>query len=281
MWDFHLHSLYSDGSASVEQIFQYAKANEIQALALTDHDTILGITEERRCAALYQIPMIAGAEFTAREEHLNFHVLGYHLKESAIELQEYSKSFLEAHNDRTRKQIRLMQERGIPITEEECFQQSGGGPLYRAKLLNVLCQHGYLKQEEIMAKIPEYFGKDAPYYVEDQAPYRSFQEICDLIHRNDGIVVLAHPGKIRRKNESLYHKLIHSPLLDGLEVYHKDNSDEVRAELLEVATRRGILYTGGSDYHGIYMKHLRCVGEEKMPEQVFRFLEPYMEAGSC
>lgn len=275
-WDFHLHSQYSDGSACVELIFQYAKANEIKALALTDHDTIMGIQEEKRCSKKYGIPILTGAEFTAKIEGMRIHVLGYGLNDASQELQEYSNCFLNAHNERTRKQILLMQKNGIRITQDECFEQAGGGPLYRAKLLNVLSQHGYLKQEEIMSQLPIYFGKDAPYYVEDQAPYQTFPEICDLIHRNGGIAVLAHPGKIFRKNKPLYERLIHSLLLDGLEVYHYDNPEEVRLELLQVAEERGIIYTGGSDYHGIYMKHLRNLGETEIPEQVFRFLEPYL-----
>lgn len=275
-YDFHFHSLYSDGSLSLDEIFQSASRRGLKALALADHDTVLGLPEENEVSKKYGIPYVPAAEFTAQEEGLKFHVLGYGIDAANPALIEYSHQLLETMNQRSLRQIEKMQRDGINIPTEEFFRQAAGGPLYRAKLLGVLASYGYLKREEIMSLLPAYFGKEAPYYEKDLFPYRSMQEIADMIHNAGGVVVLAHPGRIKDKNPELYDRLVQSPLLDGLEVYHPRNTPEVRQQLLDIAAARGLIYTGGSDCHGDYMKQPLSVGGELVPPQCAEFLTRFM-----
>ncbi|XOQ48302.1 MAG: POLIIIAc domain-containing protein [Eubacteriales bacterium] len=275
--DFHFHSTFSDGSETVEHIFQAAHESGIRAVSLTDHDTVLGIPAEREASRKYKVPFIPAAEFTAKENGIRFHVLGYRIDDRSDELIRYSHELLDYMNERSKRQIQMMQKNGIFLSEEAFFQNSGGGPLYRAKLLKVLADHGYLEANQIMKLLLSYFGENGPYYQEDRFPYRSFQEICAMIQRNGGIPVLAHPGKIKKKSEALYHTLISSPLLGGLEVYHPANSEEVRTELLATAKEKGLLCTGGTDYHGLFMKNPIPLGSEEMPDAVYRAMEEYLE----
>jgi len=270
--DFHMHSCFSDGSETIMQIFSIAKERGLKAAAITDHDTILGMKEEEKASKKYCIPYIPAAEFTAAEKRMKFHVLGYGIDPENPELLRYSNCFLEQMNERSRLQIRKMQRDGIEIEEKEFFEKARGGPLYRAKLLGVLADHGILKREEIMESLHSYFGKGAP-YEEDRFHYRSFYEVCTMIKEAGGNVVLAHPGKIKRKDVQLYHALLREECLDGVEVYHHDNPEDVRAELLAVAGDRHLLVTGGSDYHGIYMKKPALPGAEELPEELAEGLE--------
>jgi predicted metal-dependent phosphoesterase TrpH len=266
--DFHMHSCFSDGSETILQIFSIAKERGLKAAAITDHDTILGMKEEEKASKKYCIPYIPAAEFTAAEKRMKFHVLGYGIDPENPELLRYSNCFLEQMNEGSRLQIRKMQRDGIEIEEKEFFEKAGGGPLYRAKLLGVLADHGILKREEIMESLHSYFGKGAPYEEEDRFHYRSFYEVCTMIKEAGGNVVLAHPGKIKRKDVQLYHALLREECLDGVEVYHHDNPEDVRAELLAVAGDRHLMVTGGSDYHGIYMKKPVLPGAEELPEEL-------------
>ncbi len=276
-FDFHMHSVYSDGSSTVEEIFKIARGIDLKAIAVTDHDTVLGLEDVDKFSREYRIPFVPGIEFTAFEDEMKFHVLGYGIDFTSQELIDYSKDILDKLNRKSREQIELMQENGIEIPEEEFFAEGQGGPLYRAKLLKVLSRHGYVVEEEIMNSLNRFFGKDAPYYVEDGFKYPDFSHVVRLIKENGGVVVLAHPGKIKKKNEKLYYEILNSGLLDGVEVYHIANNINVREELIEFADKKDIMITGGSDYHGKYNKHKMEIGGIDIPVEVYYNLAPYFK----
>ncbi|MCT4566412.1 MAG: PHP domain-containing protein [Maledivibacter sp.] len=275
-FDFHIHSVFSDGSSKVEEIFEIAQKNCLSALAITDHDTILGLEVVNKMSKKYSIPFVPAVEFTAVENNLKFHVLAYNIDFRSEELRKYSNNLLNYLNNKSKQEIKLMQANGIEIHEEEFFKESYGGPLYRAKLLKTLTKYGYLKQEEIMSSLKAFFGKDAPYYMEDTYDYYDFHQICNLIKRNGGIIVLAHPGKIKKKDGGLYKELINSELLDGIEIYHPANNDEVQNELMNIVSRKNMIFTGGSDYHGDYNRRKTPICGIWLPDEVYYNLEPYM-----
>lgn len=266
--DFHMHSLFSDGSDTVDTLFTLAKEAGLLALSLTDHDTVFGLPDAKEASLRFGIPLIPGIELTAKEEGKRFHVLGYGIDPQDPDLLAYSDEFLAAMNRRSLRQIELMQAHGIGLETEEFFQRSGGGPLYRAKLLDVLADHGLIRRDSIMELINSYFGSGSPYEVKDTFSYRSLDEICHMIHGAGGKVVLAHPGRIEKRNQALYERLITDSRLDGLEVYHHHNNPRVRARLLSIAGEKGLLVTGGTDYHGSHQKDPRLPGDEFLPEEV-------------
>lgn len=276
-FDFHMHSVFSDGSSTVEEIFDIAKKNAYSGIAITDHDTVLGLEKADELSKKYNIPFIPATEFTAYEHGMKFHVLGYGIDYKSEELIDYSTNMLNQLNDKSKKQIKLMHNNGIEIKEEEFLKEGQGGPLYRAKFLKVLSRHGYLKEEDIMNSLDKYFGKGSPYYVEDGFHFKSFKEVVDLIRRNNGKVVLAHPAEIKNRNEDLYWEILNSKgLLDGLEVYHISNDTGVRKELIDIAKREELIITGGSDYHGDYNKDKTPIGGIDLPMEVFNNLSPYL-----
>lgn len=274
--DFHFHSVYSDGSSTLKEIFQYASQRSIGALALTDHDTVLGISEEIELGKQYGINIIPAIEVTAKEEGIKFHILGYGINHRSQHLITYSKKILGYEWEKNFKQIKLMQQNGIGIEEESFLKEAQGGPLYRGKFLGVLAKHGYVKAEDIMSLIPAYFGKGAPYYMLDDYNYLSFEEAVRMIKQNGGKVILAHPEKIKRKNEKLYKELLGSEGLDGIEIYHPANSLPVRQELLAICQQRGLLITGGSDYHGSYSKKSIALFGEDLPSFIYEEMKPFI-----
>lgn len=275
-FDFHIHSVYSDGSSTLKEIFEIGKKLNLSAIAITDHDTVLGLGEVDKLSKSYGIPFIPGVEFTAVEDETKFHVLGYNIDYKSSELISYSEQLLKELNEKSKIQIRLMQNNGINIEEDEFFKEGQGGPLYRAKMLKTLSKHGYLREDEIMSSLRSYFGKDAPYYIEDTFKFYNFSEVCKLIRDNNGIVVLAHPGKLKKKNPSVYYEVINSGLLDGVEVYHPANNLEMQRELLNIAGEKGLIVTGGSDYHGEYNKLKTPICGISIPAQVYSNLYPYL-----
>ncbi|MDF2673870.1 MAG: putative metal-dependent phosphoesterase, family [Clostridiales bacterium] len=275
-FDFHIHSVFSDGSSKIEEIFKLAQKASLSALAITDHDTTLGLKTVDVFSKKLKIPFVPAVEFTAVENGIKFHILGYNIDFESHELMEYSEHLLEHLNNISKEQIKIIQANGIEIEERDFFNEGQGGPLYRAKLLKTLTKYGYLKEEEIMSSLKTFFGKGAPCYIEDTFKYYDFEQACKVIKRNGGLPVLAHPGKIKKKDESLYNSLINSDLLDGLEVYHLDNNPEVQKQLMEIVNRKNIIFTGGSDYHGDYNKLKTPICGIWMPEEIYDNLQPYI-----
>ena len=120
------------------------------ALAVTDHDTVLGIDSVKEASGRFHIPYVPGAEFTALESGVKFHVLGYGIDTANPSLQSYSRDFLDTMNLRSLQQIHMLKQNGIDISEEEFFQKAGPGPLYWVKMLDVLSDHGLLPSKKIM-----------------------------------------------------------------------------------------------------------------------------------
>lgn len=277
LFDFHMHSTFSDGSSTMEEIFNKAKELNMKAITVTDHDTTLGLKTEDELSVKYKIPFIPAAEFTAVEKDIKFHVLGYGIHMNSEELKEYSLKLLNYLNDKSKAQIKILKRQGINIEESEYFKESQGGPLYRAKLLRTLARNGYMAEKDIMDNLKKYFGKDGLCYIEDRYKYNSFEETVRLIKRNKGIVVLAHPRKIKKKDEALYRELINSNLIDGLEVYHPSVDLETKKELEEIIKRKDLIFTGGSDYHGLYNKLNTPICGVKLPDEVYNNLYPFLK----
>lgn len=275
-FDFHIHSRFSDGSATTEEIFHMAKEKGLSALSLTDHDSILGLPLAEKLSRETLIPYLSGAEFTVMEDGKTFHVLGYNLNPESKELKEYSKHILSCLNEISKKQILLLQKHGITLSEETYFQQGQGGPLYRGKLLKALSDHGIIKESEIMPLIPRYFGKNGLCHVSDTVPYLNFDSIVKLIKGNGGIVVLAHPAKLKKKDDSLYQRIIHHQNLDGFEVYHPSITDKVKQEIMPIIEAKNLIITGGSDYHGLFQKYRIEVSDMQIPDEIYHKLYPYL-----
>ena len=130
-YDFHIHSIFSDGSEQVDNIFHLAAEQGLTALALTDHDTILNIPSAIEASSKYHIPFIPAIELTAKVEGLKIHVLGYGIDYKNKELIEYSKKFLCAMDKKTKKQVKRFCKNNINISLEEVMKRGSGGPLYR------------------------------------------------------------------------------------------------------------------------------------------------------
>lgn len=276
-FDFHIHSTYSDGSSTLDEIFKKVKQKKGKAIAITDHDTILGLELADKLSKIYKVPFVSGVEFTVFEDNTKLHVLGYNININSEQIKKYSNEVLDYLNNKSKKQIKILNNKGYKISEEEFFKQAQGGPLYRAKLLRTLSDYGYIDQKEIMKSLDKFFNKDTGIcYVKDEYSYSDFKTVCSMIKNNNGIVVLAHPYKIKKKNLTLYYKLLNNSMLDGIEVYHPSNDEKTRLELLKIAKDRNLIITGGTDYHGIYRKKYMPLMGMEIPNKVYLNMHKYL-----
>ncbi len=249
MVDLHSHSTASDGELSPTRLIALAKETGLSALALTDHDTTAGLEEASRAAETQNIRLIPGVEIEVGFKPGEFHLLGLGLKryrEGA--LANFLEDIRRRRIERNRQMLSLMQSDGIPITLGQLEEMAQGEIIGRVHMARCLIE---MKQAD---NIPDAFnrliGQGCPYYVPKNQP--SLEKAISAIHAAGGKTVVAHPlslwlswGKLSRTLDE-WKELG----LDGVEALHSGNSGKTARRLTELAEKKGLFITGGSDFHG-------------------------------
>ncbi len=255
--DLHIHSSLSDGNYSPRKIVSMASDLGLSAISITDHDTLFPEKEARDLSLEYDIEVVPGIEFNARCERCNIHILGYYLDESNKELQSFLKSFRKIRAERAEKMISILQKLGIKISIEKARQNAVGGILGRPHLADLLIESGYVADHNEAYR--RYLGQEAPAYVMTNDTPAA--EIIKLIHKANGIAILAHPGL---GNPSGNIKKILEKGIDGIEVYHPKHSPGQVKDLEKFCAQYSLLKSGGSDHHG-KQKWLTTIGTPAVP----------------
>uniref|UniRef100_A0A7C4NPU5 PHP domain-containing protein n=1 Tax=Thermodesulfobacterium geofontis TaxID=1295609 RepID=A0A7C4NPU5_9BACT len=248
MIDLHTHSTASDGTFSPEELVYLAKKEKIQALALTDHDTIDGLKPAYNTAKDLDLPFLCGVEISIKFEGPgHFHLLGYFLEPEIPKINDTLLKLKKAREERNKKMIEKLNNLGIEITLEE-LKEIAQGEIGRPHIANLLVKKGIVKSfEEAFQK---YLKKGALAYVPKALLLP--EEGIKLILEAKGIPVLAHPITLKLNLLELkkYIKLLKNFGLMGIEVFYPEHTIDFTKFLIECAKELGLLLTGGSDFHG-------------------------------
>lgn len=248
--DLHTHSTASDGTLTPAALVKKAYDAGLTAVALTDHDTVDGLAEFHSACEKYGIEGISGVEISA-QYHKEMHILGFFVDETDNELIQKLDELKNARETRNRKVLKLMQENGMDITEEDITSQKDGATLRntgRAHLARAMVNKGYVKTiEEAFSK---YLKKGNSCYVE-RITY-SPEESIRMIKAAGGTAVLAHPVYITEEYNELYSLLekLKGLGLDGAECYYNSYTEEFSEMCGEICDKLGLIKSGGSDFHG-------------------------------
>lgn len=251
--DLHIHTTASDGSETPEQVVSRARGLGLEAIAITDHDTVDGIKPAVEKGRQLGVEVIPGVEISSDYEDTEVHVLGYFFNLSDQGFLSQLHLLRSARYDRAKKMVKKLNKIGIEITLSEVLKVAGEGTAPgRPHIARVL------KKKRIVGSIEEafelYLDKNGPAYV---PRYKlTPQEVVHLIRSAGGVAVMAHPGVTGR--DELIPVLIAGGL-NGLEVYHPEHSLESERKYKETAQKYNLIATGGSDYHGPEYK-LRPMG---------------------
>lgn len=270
--DLHCHSRISDGSLGVEELLGIARRRHLTAIAVTDHDAVVGSTRAAILGKRLGIEVIPGVEFSvwdATREN-KAHLLGY-LYDSPDRLEglcrQINLSRRAAAVEMTRKVLRY-----YPIVPESITRcASGSTTIYKQHIMHALMDAGHTDSiyGEVYDKLFSPEGGCA--YV--RMEYPDVREAAQLIRSAGGLAVLAHPAAYH--NEALMEELTAEGLLDGIEVWHPDHSPEDVTRLLAFAETHGLLTTGGSDFHGMYSRTARPLGNSEVPEDIPQKMRQY------
>ena len=250
--DMHIHSTFSDGGDSINKLIEKAKEKGLDAIAITDHDTLSHLS---LIPADGDIKVIGGVEISAIH-HLTkkkAHILAYNIKNPGP-LPDLVGATAEARNRNSEKQVRILSELGFRM-ELDNIPRADGKYMYKQHIMDWLVCTG---------QVPDMFGD---FYK------KTFRNggVCDFdivypdvfdavraVKSAGGLAVLAHPGQ--QQNFSLIPELVENGL-DGLELYHYENNEKAREIIKDYADRYGLFLTGGSDYHGKYGTYSFEIGD--------------------
>lgn len=240
--DLHIHSIYSDGSYTPYEIVQICKRLNLNAIAITDHDTVSGV-EEAMSHSKHGFEVIPAVEMSSNIGDLDIHMLGYYVDYKNPHLLSYLDDFKRHRAERIKEIIGKLSNDGVKLEFEQIKMVAKDCSLGRPHIAEVLMENGYVKS--IAEAFYKYLGYGQPYYVpkKDVRP----KEVIRIVKESNGVPVIAHPGTIN--SESIIYQLIIDGAL-GIEVWHPEHTLRWRQGFYEIALKNNLLMTGGSDCHG-------------------------------
>ncbi|MDR1547679.1 MAG: PHP domain-containing protein [Hungatella sp.] len=246
--DLHVHSNASDGTLTPSEVVALAVEKGLAAIALTDHDTIDGLSEAQAAAAGLPIEIIPGIELSCVYQGEEIHILGIYVDPTDQEFISETNALKEIRNKRNEEMIRRFQNAGISITLDEIMAGNPDTVITRAHFARILLEKGYVKNmDQAFKKYLNYSGPYCP-RKEKITPEHAMK----ILTRCKASPVLAHPYQYHlgdKRTEELV-RYLKDLGLHGLEVYHSSNNQYESGKLRKLARLYDLFPTGGSDFHG-------------------------------
>jgi len=247
--DLHTHSLASDGTDAPGELINKAHARGISVLGLMDHDTVAGWDE----AISYLRPgmsLVLGSEISCQTlDGTSVHMLGMLFDRENSALAEVLSTTRDNRLTRMNRIIARLNEAGFEISIEDVLAQlAPGATLRRPHLADALIAKKIVASRD--EAFTELLHNNSKYYISHYSP--TPEDAIRLIKQAGGVAVIAHPlASLRGRTVSIdsFKSMVEAGL-DGIEISHRDQSEDERQLLREVVEQYDIIATGSSDYHG-------------------------------
>jgi predicted metal-dependent phosphoesterase TrpH len=256
--DLHIHTNYSDGLLTPQQVVEYSRRKNLSTISITDHDSVSGVGVTLSLAGS-QLEVIPGVELSTTYEDIDVHILGYYLDHKAPALVGYLAD-LQGYRERRAQQIvEKLARHGVTIEYERVRTIAGPGAIGRPHIAAAMQERGFVSTVD--EAFNRFIGYRGPCYV----PKKELDPrgAISIINEFDGIAVLAHPGVYNCD------RLLTDILgcgIEGVEVWHPEHSRSVAEKLLKFAGENGLVVTGGSDCHGGHKGRQVLIGQILLDE---------------
>ncbi len=269
--DLHIHTTYSDGMLSPEQIVDTALECGLDVIALTDHDNVLShkIAYDYAKEKNYKIEIIQGVEINTLYKGYEVHILGYFMDKDNPEFVEMINTQQKARIEQAHKIIKLLNKKeGLKIKFEDIQKLvAPNGSIGRPHIARAITNYG--ATGNVMEAYAKYINNNSDVYVERQTV--SPHDAVEVISEAGGIPVFAHPIDVDIA-DSLTLELINYGLR-GIEAYHRKHSPAAVEHFSSLAEKYGLIVTGGSDFHTPSLNHgTILMGKNFVPDTVYENL---------
>ena len=242
--DLHIHSNFSDGVYSPEEIIDYARRNNVKNISITDHDSIASqyiISKEHK-----DINIIPGIELSSEYNDIELHILGYFIDIKNNDLIKLLNELSKHRVKRVEEILFNLKKYDININIED-LELDYNATIGRSHVANAMVNKGYF--DNYKSAFKSYLVKGKPGYVKGFK--LNYRDALELINSSGGIAVLAHPGQIYRKIEveNILRELKCFGL-KGMEVYHPSHSKDDINRFFNLSKKYKLCISGGSDFHG-------------------------------
>lgn len=242
--DLHTHSLRSDGALTPTELVRRAAARGVRIQALSDHDTLSGVAEAAAEGDRLGVRIIPATELNTESEWGDVHILAYFVDPNDSPFEEKMRWLRLNRGRRIELMVENLNRLGHAVSLARVQEIAQGGSLGRPHLAQALFEAGHVPTYD--AAFDTLISKESPAYVPrvGLAPL----EAVELVRKHGGVPSLAHPGTALRLEE-LLPQLVHAGLA-GIECYYGSHTPAWTAYCLGLASRSGLIPTGGSDFHG-------------------------------
>ena len=249
--DMHIHSLYSDGSYSPEEIVRRARASGVELISICDHNEIRGTLEAEPIARAAGLKYVQGVEIDAIHESADIHILCYGANladEKLLALIHKARRVLdEMSTELLRRMVKDYPQMSMAEYEAFTHDTSRGG----WKMLQYLHRKGITP--DLKSGFPYYDRYRVTY---QDAGFDTAETIIGAIHAAGGRAVLAHPGVVFPTGRiSQFEACVERAMdlgLDGVECYYVRHDAGITRSCVNICSRRGAMITAGSDCHGAF-----------------------------
>jgi len=259
--DLHTHTTVSDGGDAPADLVAVAAAAGLNAIAVTDHDNDAGCPEAVAAGLEHGVEVVRGVEISCDVEDLaargytprsrpTMHLLGYFIPAGDNPLSSALAGLQHHRSNRNHIIVERLNELGIPVTFAEVEAEAGGpgAQIGRPHFAAALVKHAAVS--DYQAAFDEYLAKGAKAYV-GRKLYKPAEAVRLMLDANV-VPVFAHPFTMNLDLEELERFVdeLTAAGVRGIEGYHGDWSLEDQRPLREWAEKKGLIASGGSDYHG-------------------------------
>lgn len=263
--DFHIHTTFSDGLLTPEQVVIKAKEKGLTAVGIVDHDAVGGIEPAIKQGRQDCIEILPAVELSCIVGDNDIHIVGYYIDYKNKKLISILTDIQNKRVERAKKMVENLIEQGAEVEIERVLELAGNGAVGRPHIAQALLEEGHISSyDEAFWK---YIGYHCPAYVPKEK--LSPQDAIKLVRDFHGIPILAHP--MSYNNRSVISFLIEQGVA-GLEVWRPDHSENEIRYLSNLVTTHHLLATGGTDCHG-GRKGKILIGELKIPYQYVKELK--------
>ena len=248
MIDLHMHSTFSDGSLTPEQLVAKGRDIGLTAMALTDHDCMTGVPPFLAACKAAGIEGIAGVEISAEVPKGTLHMLGYFVQPGEPRLEEALHRIRDGRELRNAEILRKINSLGMELTWDEVAKHAGEDVIGRPHFAMALIARGYATNKQ--DAFDRLLAKKKPAYV-DRFRMSPADSIAAIVN-GGGVAVMAHPFTLGLGRKDLKKMVgeLKAAGLHGIEVFYSEHTPEQTRQYMNLAKEYELVATGGADFHG-------------------------------